>query len=60
MAHGRHLLLKRSVLGVSARAGSGSEISKNGFIDLATGGRTMMEASLPWPDNFRRDLATRD
>ena len=29
-------------------------------IDLATVGRTMMEASLAWPDSFRRGLATRD
>ena len=28
------------------------------FIDLATAGRTMMEAILAWPDSFRRGLAT--
>ena len=29
-------------------------------IDLDTVGRTMMEASVAWPDSFRRGLATRD
>ena len=29
-------------------------------VDLATAGRTMMEASLAWPDSFSRRLATRD
>ena len=29
-------------------------------IDLATVGRTMMEASLAYPDRFRRGLDTRD
>ena len=29
-------------------------------IDLDTVGRTMMEASVAWPDSFRRDLVTRD
>ena len=28
--------------------------------DLATVGRTMMEASLAWPDSFRHGLATQD
>ena len=29
-------------------------------INLTKEGRTMMETSLAWPDNFRRGLATHD
>ena len=45
-----------SPLAKEGRSGFGHTVERS--IDLATVGRTMMEASLAWPDSFRRGLAT--
>ena len=50
------LVAKMTVSVVSTTA----RLTVERFIDLAAVGRTMMEASLAWPDSFRRGLATRD